>query len=75
MRERGAEKASRERGSEAGQRDALRAGAIASRQLTAIPEAAEIGSYDAELSSEPRRELAPNDVGMRMAMQEEDRRA
>jgi hypothetical protein len=40
--------------------------------ISAIPLAAEIGSNDAELFSQSRRKLAPNNVGMRVAMQEKD---
>ena len=45
------------------------------RRLAAIPVAARIGSHDAEMFSKSRAKLAPNNMGVRVAMQEEDRRA
>jgi hypothetical protein len=44
-------------------------------QLATIPVAAKIGSHDTEMFSESRTKLAPNNMGVRVAMQEDDRRA
>jgi hypothetical protein len=49
--------------------------AATARRLATIPVAAKIGSHDAEMFSESRAKLAPNNMGVRVAMQEEDRRA
>jgi hypothetical protein len=44
--------------------------AATARRLATIPAAAKIGSHDAEMFSESRAKLAPNNMGVRVAVQE-----
>ena len=45
------------------------------RRLRAVAVAAQVGGDDREALGEPRRDLVPHDVGLRVAVQEQQRRA